>query len=66
MPFDWLNFIHAVLLLKDEGCPSEVLLEFRLVVVQAIKTHRLTHRHLAEFDLRINTASKQANARIEN
>ena len=54
------------MLLKDDGCPSEVLFEFRVVVVQAIKTHRLTERHLADFDLRINTASKQARARIEN
>jgi hypothetical protein len=64
--FDWINFIHALMLFKDEGCPSKVLFEFRVVVVQAIKTHRLTERHLADFDLRINTSSKQVKARIGN
>ena len=54
------------MLLKDDGCPSEMRFEFRVVVVQAIKTHRLTERHLADFDLRINTSSKQVKARIGN
>ena len=54
------------MLLKDDGCPSEMRFKFRVVVVQAIKTHRLTERHLADFDLRINTSSKQVKARIGN
>jgi hypothetical protein len=66
MPFDWINFIHAIMLLKDESCPLEVLLEIRVVVIQAIKLGRLNQQQLAEFDLRINTLSKQIKPTIQN
>jgi len=59
MSFDWINFIHAEMLLKNEGCPLEVLYELRLVVINAIRSGRLTKNHLTQFDLRINTTSKQ-------
>ena len=66
MPFDWINFIHAIMLLKDEGCPLDVLSEFRVVVIQAIKAGRLNQRQLTEFDFRINTSSKQLKATLKN
>jgi hypothetical protein len=54
------------MLLKDESCPLEVLLEIRVVVIQAIKLGRLNQQQLAEFDLRINTLSKQIKPTIQN
>jgi len=66
MTFDWINFLHAVMLLKEEGCPKSVFLELRVLVVMAIKSERLTRDKLMEYDLRINTTTKQIKSTNQN
>jgi hypothetical protein len=47
------------MLLKDEGCPLEVLLELRIVVLEAVKNKRLNKVHINHFDLVVNSKTLQ-------
>jgi hypothetical protein len=45
--------------LKEMGCPYAVLIEFRIIVTNAIKNKRLEPTKLNEFDLILNTKLKR-------